>query len=99
MVCLFTSDPQPSRVSMQSVLFQRHAECRGVQPSSVMAVISAPDLKSIFNDIFKKKKIYYFFRKSKAEYGNLGCEKNVNSDLENRSGKYKSPKVCLYSVF
>ena len=54
-VGLFTSEPQFNRIWTHEALFQRHAECKGIQPSSVTALMSAPDLSKKIRDSWKRK--------------------------------------------
>ena len=49
-VGLLTFEPQFKRISTHAALFHRHAECSGVQPSSVKAFISAPALSNMIRD-------------------------------------------------
>ena len=49
-VGLLTSEPQFRSIWTQEALFQRHAECKGIQPSSVTAFMSAPDLSKKIRD-------------------------------------------------
>ena len=70
-VGLLTSEPQFNRISTHSVLFHRQAECSGVQPSSVMAFISAPALSNMIRDSWNNNNVsllFYFFNCKELRY-------------------------------